>query len=66
MLASLVRGTFDTVVAVMQRSLLLQRSTYASMWGGYCDSLEKRPVLTKAATGESRLHAKLQTVACNV
>lgn len=56
MLAYLVRGTFETVVAIMQRSMLLQRSTYASIWSGYCDNLRKRPILTKAATGESRLH----------
>eukprot|EP00878_Enallax_costatus_P044918 GHUV01053713.1.p2 GENE.GHUV01053713.1~~GHUV01053713.1.p2 ORF type:complete len:123 (-),score=14.54 GHUV01053713.1:188-556(-) len=51
MLASLVRGTFETVLVIMQRALLLQRSTYTSLWAGYCDSLKKRPILTKAATG---------------
>ena len=41
----------------MQSSLLLQRSS--SLWQSYCNQLRKRPLLTKAATGEALRAASL-------
>jgi hypothetical protein len=38
------------VAAAMQGSLLLQKSS--SLWASYCNQLRKRPLLTKAVTGQ--------------
>jgi hypothetical protein len=43
------------LLAMLQSSLLLQRST--NLWNSYCNQLRKRPLLTKAATGNDGVHS---------
>lgn len=49
MLLALLAELAAVVVAMLQSSLILQRSS--TIWNSYCSQLRKRPILTKAATG---------------
>ena len=55
MLVGLLETAVVLILAMLQRSLLLSRSSCSTLWQSYCDQLRKRPLLTKAATGEAEL-----------